>query len=127
MEREGLGTEEGMSRPSTTGCLMRSMVRNLPVGSDRTITILKELVPMSTAAKRFDGFEELGRLVAIVSLAIGSWGAFASPQGLKKNESHRQCYRSHASQGEIIRFRHVLFRTETNRCYQKPMAMKHIL
>lgn len=40
------------SRPRHTGFLWRSMVRNFPDGSAWTISILKELVPMSIEAKR---------------------------------------------------------------------------
>lgn len=68
-----------MSKPRRTRSLRRSMARNLPeVGSARTITILKELEPMSTVAKSF-GFEGFAgiigggtgtRLAAIGILAV---------------------------------------------------------
>lgn len=63
-----------VSRPRRTLSLNRSTVRKRPVeGSARTTRSLKELVPMSTAAKRFS----LVPFLAGIEIASGRIGRLA--------------------------------------------------
>lgn len=47
--------DDDIPRPRSTGCLRRSIVRNLPLGCAWTMSILNEFVPMSIAARSFVG------------------------------------------------------------------------
>lgn len=65
------------SRPRTTGSFLWSITENLPDGSARTMSNLKELVPMSIEAKReygVDGVGEAGRVTAVVAGGGGGGG-----------------------------------------------------
>lgn len=72
MESLKVVLEEEVSRPRTTGSFRWSTMKNLPSGYARATSILKELVPMSIAAKRCEGVGLVGTLEDIGVVAV--WG-----------------------------------------------------